>query len=57
MIVTFVPSTVGVMTAIEDLKSFLIPILIVLFIVTVIVMVVTGRVSQFVIERRCGKDE
>ncbi len=57
MIVTFVPSTVGVMTAIEDLKSFLIPILIVLFVVTVIVMVVTGRVSQFVIERRCGKDE
>ena len=57
MIVTFVPSTVGVMTAVEELKTFLIPILIVLFLVTVIVMVVTGRVSQFVIERRCGKDE
>ena len=57
MIVTFVPSTVGVMTAVEELKTFLIPILIVLFLVTVIVMVVTGRVSQFVIERRCSKDE
>lgn len=43
MIVTFVPSTVGVMTAVEELKTFLIPILIVLFLVTVIVMVVTGR--------------
>ena len=52
MIITFVPSTVGVMTAIEDLKSFIIPILVALFVITFIVMVVTGRVTQFVLERK-----
>ena len=57
MIITFIPSTVGVMTAAEELKSFLIPILLALFVVTVIVMVVTGRISQFVLERRSGRDE
>ena len=45
------------MTAVDELKSFLIPILIVLFAVTVIVMVVTGKVAQFVIEKRGKKDE
>ena len=45
------------MTAAEELKSFLIPILLALFVVTVIVMVVTGRISQFVLERRSGRDE
>ena len=52
MIITFVPSTVGVMTAVEDLKSFIIPILVALFVITFIVMVVTGRVTQFVLERK-----
>lgn len=52
MIITFVPSTVGVMTAVEDLKSFIIPILVALFVITFIVMVVTGRVIQFVLERK-----
>lgn len=52
MIITFVPSTVGVMTAVEDLKSFIIPILVALFVITFIVMVITGRVTQFVLERK-----
>lgn len=57
MIVTFIPSTVGVITAVEELKEFIIPILLVLFVVTAIVMIVTGRATQFVIERRQGKNE
>ncbi len=55
MIVTFVPSTVGVMTAVDELKSFIIPILVALFVITFIVMVVTGRVTQFVLERKENK--
>ena len=57
MILTFVPSTVGVMTAVDELKTFIIPILIALFIITIIVMIVTGRTAQFVIERKSKKNE
>ena len=56
MTITFVPSTVGVMTAVEELKTFYMPILIALFVITIIVMVVTGKVCQAVLERR-GKNE
>ncbi|MCI1930179.1 MAG: CidA/LrgA family protein [Clostridia bacterium] len=50
--ITFVPSTVGIVTASDDLKQFLIPILLALFVVTFIVFGITGRVSQFFLERK-----
>ena len=50
--ITFVPSTVGIITAFEDLKQFFVPILLALFVVTFIVFGITGRVSQFFLERR-----
>ena len=49
---TFIPSTVGIITAAEELKQFLIPILLALFVVTVIVFFVTGKTAQFMLERK-----
>ena len=57
MTITYVPSTDRIMTAAKKLKSFLMPILISLFVITIIVMIVTGRVSQFVLERTGKKNE
>jgi len=50
--ITFVPATVGIITAFDQLRDFLIPILLVLFVVTFIVFGITGRFSQFLFERR-----
>lgn len=50
--ITFVPSTVGIITAYDDLKQFFVPILLTLFVVTFIVFGVTGRISQLLLERR-----
>lgn len=53
MPVMFVPAGVGLITAWSTLKPICVPVLIMTFISTVIVMVVTGKVTQGVI--RMGK--
>ena len=53
MPVMFVPAGVGLITAWSTLKPICVPVLIMTFISTVIVMVVTGKVTQRVI--RMGK--
>lgn len=47
----FVPAGVGLMTKWSLLQSLLVPLLIALFIITVLVMVVTGHVTQFFVKR------
>lgn len=47
----FVPAGVGLMTKWSQLQSLLVPVLIALFVITVLVMVVTGHVTQFFVRR------
>ncbi len=52
MPVLFVPSAVSLMNVQNELMENLVTIMIVLVISTVIVMVVTGKVAQYMIERK-----
>ncbi|HEX3030189.1 MAG TPA: CidA/LrgA family protein [Clostridia bacterium] len=50
----FIPAGVGLLVSWEALKSILVPVIIIMILTTVVVMAVTGRVTQFIIrlERR-----
>lgn len=55
MAIVFIPPTVGIMASVEELRQMLIPLLVISLVSTVMVMVVTGRVTQFIIRRGTGK--
>lgn len=48
----FVPPTVGIMASAEALKEILLPLCVISIVSTVLIMVVTGRVSQKIIRRK-----
>lgn len=52
MTMMFIPATVGVMESFEEVKAVLIPFLVVIAISTVLVMVVTGKMAQLVMNQR-----
>lgn len=54
----FIPAAVGLMDSYVELKSFLLPVLVITFLTTVFVMVGAGRSAQFVIrwERKCKNE-
>ena len=49
--ILFIPPTVGIMTSVEALRQMLVPLCVISVISTILIMVVTGRVSQGVIRR------
>ena len=51
MPVMFIPAAVGLMTAWDALRSVCVPVLVITAATTVIVMAVTGRVTQAIIRR------
>ena len=51
MPIMFIPPTVGIMTSVEALKEMLVPLCVISVVSTVLIMVVTGRVSQRIIRR------
>lgn len=55
----FIPAAVGLLTAWAGLKEILVPVVIITIVTTVLVMAVTGRVTQAVIRLKKGgeKDE
>jgi len=55
MPVLFVPPTVSIMTSVEAMKQMLVPLCVISVISTILIMVVTGRVSQGIIRRKGGK--
>lgn len=57
MTIMFIPAGVGLMVTWGALKSILLPVIVITLVTTVIVMAVTGRVTQLVIrlERKRGK--
>lgn len=52
MPVMFVPAAVGLTESWEQLRGVLVPVLVILVLTTVLVMVVTGHVTQFVMKWR-----
>ena len=57
MPILFIPPTVGIMTSMETLKQMLVPLTVISVVSTLLVMAVTGRVSQAIIRRENrGKD-
>lgn len=52
----FIPAAVGLMTAWKELQEVLVPVLLITVVTTVLVMGVTGKVTQKVIRRRQEKE-
>lgn len=57
MPVLFVPSAVSLMNVKNELLEYFFIIMIVFIVSTVVVMVVTGKVAQWLIERKGGQNE
>lgn len=49
MSIMFVPAAVGIMASVDTLKEMLLPICVITLVSTVLIMIVTGRVSQHII--------
>lgn len=48
MLVMFIPASVGLINVLPELKAMAIPVILSIFLVTIIVMVVTGHVVQMI---------
>lgn len=57
MPILFVPAAVGLMDSWGTMKALLLPSVVMLVVVTVLVIAVTGRVTQVLIRRKKGKHE
>ncbi len=55
MTLMFVPPTVGIMCAAEELKQMGVALVVISVITTLIVMVVTGKVAQFILDKKNRK--
>ena len=53
----FIPAGVGLLTSWSLLQSFLVPLLVITVVSTFIVMIVTGKVTDFLISRKEKKEE
>ena len=52
MPVMFIPAGVGLLTSFDELKDMLVPVLVITPISTVVVMVISGKITQALIERK-----
>lgn len=52
MALMFVPPTVGIMATVEELKEMGVALVVISAATTLIIMVVTGKVAQFILNRR-----
>lgn len=53
----FVPAGVGLIVSWGQLKAVFVPVVVITFVTTVVVMAVTGRVTQFVLKKEEKKNE
>lgn len=51
----FIPPTVGIMASFDALKEMLIPLCVISVVSTILIMGVTGRVTQYIIKRKNQK--
>lgn len=49
--IMFIPPTVGIMTSVDALKEMLVPLCVISVVSTILIMAVTGRVSQGIIRK------
>lgn len=52
MTIMFIPSTVGIMACVDEMKKMLIPLIVISSVTTLIIMAVTGWVSQGIMGRK-----
>lgn len=57
MPILFIPPTVSIMTSVDAIKAMFIPLVVISVVSTILIMVVTGRVSQFIIRHENGKNK
>jgi len=55
MAILFIPATVGIMASVEEIKQMLIPLCVISVVSTLLVMSITGWVTQWIIRKQ--KDE
>ena len=55
MPVMFIPAGVGLITSWSQLQPFLVPLLVITVVSTFVVMIVTGKVTDFLISKKEGK--
>lgn len=53
----FIPAGVGLMTSWDKLQNLLVPVLVISILTTFIVMVVSGKVADFFIDQKEGKEK
>ena len=56
MTMMFIPATVGIVESMGEVKMILVPFLLIIAVSTILVMVVTGHMAQFVMKRREAKE-
>ena len=54
--IMFIPPTVGIMACVEEVKAMLVPLFVISALTTLLIMAVTGKVSEFII-RKSKKEE
>ena len=57
MPVMFIPAAVGIIDKIEELKAIMIPMLIITFVTTFIVMTITGKAADWIIKRQKTREK
>ncbi len=57
MPVMFIPAAVGLLNSWNELRAILFPVVFITLVTTILVMVVSGRVTQFIIRRRKKEDD
>ena len=55
MTMMFIPATVGIVESIAEVRAVLVPFLVIIAVSTVLVMIVTGRMAQWVMGRKEAK--
>ena len=53
----FIPATVGIVECIGEVKAVLVPFLLIIAVSTILVMIVTGRMAQWVMQSKEAKEE
>ena len=57
MTMMFIPATVGIVECIGEVKAVLVPFLLIIAVSTILVMIVTGRMAQWVMQSKEAKEE
>lgn len=52
MAIMFIPPTVGIMASVEEIKAMLVPLVVISVVSTLLIMTVTGWVTQWIIRKK-----